>query len=179
MTPLAFRCSARKSLLLAAAITLLLTANLASAIAADTQWEKLEGCKLLRAPNNDGDSFYVEHKGKELQFRLYFVDAPETNKRYPDRVKEQAAYWDISEEQALQIGAQASKFSAELLKKGFTILTKREDARGQSRIQRFYAIVKIATRIWRRNSSAQVLRAFMGCAPVCQTAHRQPMRHSN
>jgi endonuclease YncB( thermonuclease family) len=110
--------------------------------AADGKWEKFEGCKLLSAPDDDADSFYVEHKGKEYHFRLYFADAPENNKRFPDRVKEQAAYWGISVENALKIAAEASKFSAEKLKDGFTIHTQREDAKGQSRLERFYAVVK-------------------------------------
>jgi endonuclease YncB( thermonuclease family) len=113
----------------------------AFANAADGKWEKFQGCKLLSAPDDDADSFYVEYKGKEYHFRLYFADAPENNKRFSDRVREQAAYWGISVEDTLKIAAEASQFTAEKLKDGFTIHTKREDAKGQSRLQRFYAIV--------------------------------------
>ncbi len=53
------------------------------------EWTKLQGCTLLANPSNDGDSFHVRHDGKEYIFRLYFVDAPETETRFPDRVKAQ------------------------------------------------------------------------------------------
>jgi endonuclease YncB( thermonuclease family) len=42
--------------------------------------------------SNDGDSFRVHCPEKEFIVRLYFVDAPETNLRCPDRAREQAEY---------------------------------------------------------------------------------------
>jgi hypothetical protein len=111
----------------AAVCALLVFGVSAGSFAADGTWETLEGCKLLSAPDDDGDSFFVEHQGKEYHFRLYFVDAPETDKRFRDRLREQAAYWEISEANLLEIARQASKFSADKLKDGFTIYTKREE----------------------------------------------------
>ena len=42
-------------------------------------WIVLNNCRLIVNPANDGDSFHVEHQGREHIFRLYFVDTPETN----------------------------------------------------------------------------------------------------
>lgn len=50
-------------------------------------WQKLEGCQLIQNEWNDGDSFHVRTaEGTEFIFRLYFVDTPETDSRFPDRV---------------------------------------------------------------------------------------------
>jgi hypothetical protein len=43
------------------------------------------GCQSVANTENDGDSFRVRSGDKEFLARLYFVDAPETNLRYPDR----------------------------------------------------------------------------------------------
>ena len=47
----------------------------------------LDNCVLVMNRFSDGDSFHVSAKGKEYIFRLYFVDAPETDAEYPKRVK--------------------------------------------------------------------------------------------
>ena len=43
-------------------------------------WIVLENCRLITNPANDGDSFHVSAGEKEYLFRLYFVDAPETER---------------------------------------------------------------------------------------------------
>lgn len=106
------------------------------------KWRVMEGCTLLDHPANDGDSFHVRWKNRRYIFRLYFVDAPESDMSLPDRVAEQAAYFGIDPEAALRIGREAAKFTARFLENGFTIYTRREDARGRSERQRFYGIVK-------------------------------------
>ena len=42
-------------------------------------WVVLENCQLVPNAANDGDSFHVNANGKQYMFRLYFVDAPETD----------------------------------------------------------------------------------------------------
>jgi hypothetical protein len=51
-------------------------------------WIVLENCRLLPNAANDGDSFHVSVNGKDYRFRLYFVDAPETDAANPSRLIE-------------------------------------------------------------------------------------------
>jgi endonuclease YncB( thermonuclease family) len=105
-------------------------------------WSTLDACTLVPNPSNDGDSFHVLHNGKEYIFRLYFVDAPETSRQVPERVQEQAEYWDIRESQVLAAGREAARVSLSLLDKPFTVYTRYEDARGQSELPRHFAFVR-------------------------------------
>ena len=60
---------------------------------------------------NDGDSFHVILLDqKELIFRLYFVDAPEEERVYADRIVEQAAYFGISTGRWLLLTANCGPF---------------------------------------------------------------------
>ncbi|MEM8868079.1 MAG: helix-hairpin-helix domain-containing protein, partial [Verrucomicrobiota bacterium] len=105
-------------------------------------WEVLEGCRLKKNPYaNDGDSFYVRHDGEEYIFRLYFVDALETRDDYMDRVRDQARYFSILEDDVIPSGEAATKYTNSLLRGEFTVITKWEDARGNSKLPRHYALV--------------------------------------
>jgi len=130
----------RKLWLLACILVLTLACRPA---AAARKWVVLTDCELLADPSNDGDSFHVRHKRRHYVFRLYFVDTPEVDLAFPERVKEQAAYWGITERQALALGAQARQFTRERLGRPFTVYTKYEDARGRSDRGRFFAVVKV------------------------------------
>ena len=124
-------------------VALVLLALFSPLRAAEYNWEKLEGCTLVDTKWKDGDSFHVTSNGKEFIFRLYFVDTPEDENRFPDRVAEQAAYFGCTSERALEIGAMAAEYTTELLKqKPFTVYTLWQDALGSSKQQRFYAIVE-------------------------------------
>ena len=81
---------------------------------------------------------------KELIFRLYFVDTPEEERVYADRIAEQAAYFSITPDAAIQIGREASEFTKQTLTKPFTIYTRWRRALGRSAIWRYYAIVVTA-----------------------------------
>ncbi len=48
-------------------------------LGAREDWITLENCRLVPNPANDGDNFHASVNGKEYIFRLYFVDAPETD----------------------------------------------------------------------------------------------------
>ncbi len=106
------------------------------------KWETLEGCRLKKNSFNDGDSFHVTHKGKEYIFRLYFVDTPETDNKYPKRVKDQSKYWNISEKKTVSLGKNAKKFTKDILDKKFTVFTCWKDAKGSSKNPRYFAFVK-------------------------------------
>jgi endonuclease YncB( thermonuclease family) len=73
-------------------------------------FQRIDGCGYEPQRWNDGDSFHVILPDqKELIFRLYFVDAPEEERVYADRIVEQAAYFGIITETAVEIGRKASE----------------------------------------------------------------------
>src|SRR5262249_4548532 len=99
-------------------------------------------CRLIPNPANDGDSFHVSVGPKEYLFRLYFVDAPETDEMTPRRLVEQAKYFAITVPQAIEVGRAAKEFTRQKLSEPFTVFTHMSDAMGQSRLERFYAFVQ-------------------------------------
>lgn len=105
-------------------------------------WIVLKDCRLIPNPANDGDSFHVSVGEKEYLFRLYLVDAPETDEMTPRRLIEQAKYFSITVPQAIEAGRAATDFTQEKLSQPFTVFTHMSDAMGQSRLERFYAFVE-------------------------------------
>ena len=94
---------------------------------------------------NDGDSFHVLLPDqKEVVFRIYFVDTPEEERVYADRIAEQAAYFGISADAVLEVGKEASEFTRRALAKPFTIYTRWRRALGRSANWRYYAIIVTA-----------------------------------
>lgn len=121
------------------------------AFAASPTWEKIEGCTLVADGYRDGDSFTVRIAPRTFRvFRLYFVDAPEdsNDQRYPERLADQAKYFGISTERAAELGDQAAKFAEEQLSKPFVVWTCWQVAPGQSKRQRFYAMIETADGRW-------------------------------
>jgi len=105
-------------------------------------WIALKDCRLIPNPANDGDSFHVSAGEKEYLFRLYLVDAPETDEMTPRRLVDQAKYFSITVPQAIEVGRAAKDFTQEKLSQPFTVFTHMSDALGQSRLERFYAFVE-------------------------------------
>src|SRR5947209_16318929 len=105
-------------------------------------WIVLENCRLIVNPANDGDSFHVSVGEKEYLFRLYSVDAAETDEMNPARLVEQAKYFAITVPQAIEVGHEAKEFTRQKLSEPFTVFTHKSDAMGQSRLERFYAFVQ-------------------------------------
>lgn len=105
-------------------------------------WIVLQDCHYAPNDSNDGDSFHVLAGGKEYIFRLYFVDAPETDESFPERVNEQAKYFGLTSPQTTQLGEIADKFTKEELSRGFTVRTCLQDALGRSKKERFYAFIE-------------------------------------
>ena len=83
------------------------------AVAALAYWTTLANCQLQPNPAHDGDSFHVRCNGREYIFRLYFVDALETDNSVPDRVAQQAAYFGISKPSAQNRRDRQAVFSGE------------------------------------------------------------------
>jgi competence protein ComEA len=94
-------------------------------------------------PENDGDTFHARRDGKEFIFRLYCVDAPETDSTLPERVAEQAAYFGVPRAQVLEIGREARRYAADFLKEGFTAVTSWQKARGPGTKERFFALLLV------------------------------------
>src|SRR5207249_8387835 len=98
-------------------------------------WVVLENCRLITNPANDGDSFHASAVAREYIFRLYLVDAPETDEMTPGRLVQQAKYFGITVPQAIEVGRAAKEFTREKLSEPFTVFTRMSDALGQSRIE--------------------------------------------
>ena len=105
-------------------------------------WIVLENCRLIVNPANDGDSFHASSGEKEYVFRLYMVDAPETDEIKPGRLVEQAKYFAITVPQAIEVGRAAKEFTREKLSEPFTVFTRMSDAMGSSNLERVYAFVQ-------------------------------------
>ena len=108
-------------------------------------FQRLDGCIYKPQRWNDGDSFHVILPDrKEVIFRLYFVDTPEEERVYADRIAEQAAYFGISADATVEVGHEANEFTKQALAKPFTIQTRWRLALGRSTLPRYYAIVLTA-----------------------------------
>jgi len=106
------------------------------------QWETLQNCRLLKKETYDGDSFHVRHDGKEYIFRLLYVDTPEKKELgLTERTTEQARYWKIYKKDLYLLAEEALVFTGQKLSAPFTIQTRWEDAKGNSQLPRYYAIV--------------------------------------
>jgi len=105
-------------------------------------WIVLENCRLISNPANDGDSFHASAGAREYIFRLYMVDAPETDEMNPARLVEQAKYFAVTVPQAIEVGLVAKEFTRQRLSEPFTVFTRMSDAMGHSRLERFYAFVQ-------------------------------------
>ena len=109
-------------------------------------WTTLEGCRFMPSRYHDADSFHVLHGKNEFTFRLYFVDAPETDLRF-GRAAQQAGYWGITEGRVLKTGQEASDFVAKILTdEDITIRTRWMKTGGNSKMPRYYAFVSIEGR---------------------------------
>jgi endonuclease YncB( thermonuclease family) len=123
-----------------ACVALVLTLASTPALAAD--WQTLTPCRLAGNDANDGDSFHVRcPDGEERIFRLYFVDAPESDETYPERLAEQAEHFGIAPEDAVRHGKDAAKFTHRFLREPFIVQTKLSSALGRSKLPRYYGIV--------------------------------------
>jgi competence ComEA-like helix-hairpin-helix protein len=124
------------------ALALVCSAPIDAGTRESKDWIVLENCRFILNPADDGDSFHVSVGTKEYIFRLYMVDAPETDALTPARLVEQAKYFEITVPQAIEVGEAAKEFTRQKLSEPFTVFTHMSDAMGRSRIERFYAFVQ-------------------------------------
>jgi len=105
-----------------------------------------ENCTLVNSKYNDGDSFLVNIGDSEQEYRLYYVDTPESrDKPYDDhrrRVEDQGRdMGGINYKQAIKVGQKAKKFTHSLLSKySFSVYTKEELVFGGPRQYAFVSV---------------------------------------
>ena len=117
------------------------------------EYRELHGCTLVAHRNNDGDSFRVKTPdGKTQEFRLYFVDAPESAlKTYrngdsnKERLRHQGEYFGkLTQKETIAVGKQAKELTARLLgSEPFSVFTSDEPVFGGPR---HYAFVQVRHR---------------------------------
>lgn len=100
-----------------------------------SEFKVLDHCRLAEHRHNDGDSFHVKCGGVDTEYRLYYVDTPESAyKTYPDgnnngeRLRQQGGYFGgLSQQMTAKVGMSAKKFTLDLLAEGeFRVVTKGE-----------------------------------------------------
>ncbi len=114
------------------------------------KYEVLKGCSLIPHKHNDGDSFHVRTpNGEDVEFRLYFVDTPESAaKTYGHgannfkRLAEQGEYFGgLTQKQTVKIGAEAKHFVKSLLsKQKFQVTTRWEPVFNSARRYAFVTV---------------------------------------
>ncbi len=109
-------------------------------------WQKLENCRYVDRPANDGDSFGVECGRDKFVLRLYFVDVPEANLNYGERSREQAEHFGATIDDTLKAGYRARDMVRNALGAGFLVLTKKASAPGRSSEPRYYGLVHVGGR---------------------------------
>jgi DNA uptake protein ComE-like DNA-binding protein len=120
---------------------------------------KLEKCIFVETDWADGDSFQIKKSdGKLMTIRLYAVDCLETGDMDATdarRLRDQRRYFGITEVKgdapdqdpvlfAKGYGSMATRFTADQLKRPFTVLTRMQKALGDGKHERFYAFVETA-----------------------------------
>jgi endonuclease YncB( thermonuclease family) len=108
--------------------------------------------------NNDGDSFQVDVPGQGVEeFRLYFVDAPESAyKEYRDgedngqRLRYQGEYFgNLSQARTTEVGQEAKAWTKEVLSAGpFTVYTTGELVYDGPRMYAFVEVDHEGSKRW-------------------------------
>ncbi len=116
------------------------------------EWTTLENCEFVAAKYHDGDSFSLRTRKKGSSrtytyiFRLYGADCPESDaEQEPLRIVEQARHFRLPPADISHWGRVAADFTEETLKsaKSITAITRKTEAGGQSRKNRYYAFIEV------------------------------------
>ena len=127
----------------------------AAPVRAEAPLQNFPGCEFVSSSWADGDSFPVRlPDGREITARLYGADCIEAhvnNESDARRLRAQRRYFGIGGGEAPEsialardLGRQASRRTAELLAKPFTVHTVFSDARGSGASQRVYVFITTA-----------------------------------
>lgn len=108
------------------------------------KFTRFENCEYVPTAYTDGDSFKVKIGQDEFVLRLYYVDASESDERFPDRNEEQAQYFGITPAESVAAGKAAKEFVKQMLTgKKFTVFTRWASALGSSKLPRYYAVIEV------------------------------------
>lgn len=106
------------------------------------EWVTLTNCQYVAGKDNDGDSFRVRCGTNEFIARLYFVDAPETNLKYPERTREQSEHFGVTLDETMKAGVTAKDMVREFLREPFVVNTRWVTAGGRSKEVRYYVLIE-------------------------------------
>ena len=151
---------------------LLLVAPWPSGAAERREWVSLTNCQYVAAKDNDGDSFRVRCGTNEFTLRLYFVDAPETNLRYPERTREQSEHFGVTLDETMKAGAKAKDTVQEILRDPFVVRTRWASAAGRGKETRYYALVEVGGQSLAEVLVSQGLARTKGVSPNLPTGER-------
>jgi endonuclease YncB( thermonuclease family) len=151
---------------------LLLVASWPSSAAERRQWVTLTNCQYVAARDNDGDSFRVRCDTNEFTLRLYFVDAPETDLRYPERTREQSEYFGVTLDETMKAGAKARDIVREILREPFVVGTRWATAAGRGKETRYYALVEVGGKKLAEVLVSQGLARTKGVSPNLPTGEK-------
>src|SRR5918993_5391143 len=112
--------------------------------AEEKRWHTLAACRYVADKGNDGDNFIVQCGRDRFHVRLYFVDAPETDATFPERVRQQYEYFGVTLDELTRAGAKARDYVQALLApRVFVIHTRYSYAQGRSKNPRYYGLVEV------------------------------------
>jgi endonuclease YncB( thermonuclease family) len=151
---------------------LLLVASWPSSAAERREWVTLTNCQYVAARDNDGDSFRVRCDTNEFTLRLYFVDAPETDLRYPERTREQSEYFGVTLDETMKAGAKARDTVREILREPFVVGTRWATAAGRGKETRYYALVEVGGKKLAEVLVSQGLARTKGVSPNLPTGEK-------
>lgn len=122
---------------------LLLSLDVPPSHAADKRvWVTLTNCQYVASKDNDGDSFRVKCGTNEFIARLYFVDALETDLRYPERTREQSEHFGVTLDETMKAGRTARERTQEFLHEPFVVYTRWAMAGGRGKEPRHCVLVE-------------------------------------
>ena len=108
----------------------------------------------------------------EFILRLYFVDAPETNLRYPERTREQSEYFGVTLDETMKAGGKARDTVEKMLRGPFVVRTRWAAAGGRSRETRYYAFVEVGDKSLAESLVSQGLARTKGVSPNLPTGEK-------
>lgn len=112
-------------------------------------FEILDNCSLVDHRHNDGDSFHIQTAKGDIEFRLYYVDAPESaaktygrgQNNYQRIAQQGQALGGLNQQQTTDIGKQAKALTQKLLsKQQFRVATRGESVYGSARQYAFILV---------------------------------------
>jgi endonuclease YncB( thermonuclease family) len=125
-------------------MTALCAMAMAAQAADDKKWVRLDACRYVADKNNDGDSFLVQCGREKFYARFYFIDAPESDVTFPERVRQQYDYFGVTMDELTRGGAKARDYVQRTLSsRPFVIHTRHSSAQGRAKTVRYYSLVEV------------------------------------